>query len=71
MKVYKFFMWLTNNDRNEDKTDVRFDLFFFTVNTLCILSVYLFAFFGKIEPGWVPAITIEYFWAFEQIRNNR
>lgn len=69
MKIWKWLLYLTNNQEQSTHEEV-FDVVFLVINTLALIfGVIMFTSQG--EPQWIPVIVIEYAWAFDNMRNNR
>lgn len=69
MKIWKWLLYLTNNEQNSRHEEL-FDVAFFFVNTIALVfGIVLFIKQGS--PEWIPVLVIEYIWAFDNMRNNR
>ena len=69
MKMWKWLLYLTNNEK-ESRHEEIFDGIFFIVNTTALIfGIYMFVTHGA--PEWIPVLIIEYTWAFDSMRNNR
>ena len=69
MKIWKWLLYLTNNEQQSRHEQV-FDIVFLIINTLALVfGVIMFIIRGS--PEWIPILVIEYTWAFDNMRNNR
>lgn len=69
MKIKKLLLYLTNNEE-QSRHEEAFDIAFLIINTIALIAgVVLFTAYGEAQ--WIPAIVIEYTWAFDNMRNNR
>jgi len=68
-KIWSWFIYLTNNER-ESRHEQHFDVIFFIVNTVALL-VGIVVFIIYRAPEWIPVLVIEYTWAFDNLRHNR
>ena len=69
MKIWKWFLYITNNEEKSRHEEL-FDVAFFIINTAAVV-------FGSVmfivydEPQWIPVLVIEYTWALDNMRHNR
>jgi len=69
MTIWKWLLYVTNNER-ESRHEQMFDVIFFIINTIAgIFGVAMFIIFD--EPQWIPILVIEYTWALDNMRHNR
>ena len=69
MKIWNWLLYLTNNEEKSRHEEI-FDVLFLIINTVALVfGVALLIFYKEIQ--WIPAIVIEYTWAFDNMRNNR
>jgi hypothetical protein len=67
--IWGWLLYVTNNEETSRHEEM-FDIAFFFINTLAlVLGVIMLLVYR--EPQWIPAIVIEYTWAFDNMRNNR
>lgn len=69
MKIWDFFLYITNNEK-ESRHEHIFDVIFFIVNTLA-LTIGTWLFIHYKEPQWIAVLVIEYTWAMDNMRHNR
>jgi len=69
MKLWKWLIYITNNEEQSRHEEI-FDIVFFIINTAGLI-------FGTVmflihnEPQWIPVLVIEYSWALDNMRHNR
>lgn len=69
MRIWKWLLYLTNNEETSRHEQI-FDVIFLFVNTTAlIVGFFLLIKYGA--PEWIPFLIIEYTWAFDNMRNNR
>lgn len=68
-RIYKWFIWVTNNENNP-RHEIEFDIAFFTLNTICLMVGTIYFLVVK-EYGWIGVLLIEYNWALDNMRHNR
>ena len=68
-KIYKWLIWVTNNEYNP-RHEIEFDAVFFIVNTICLICGAVY-FITTKEYGWLGVLLIEYNWALDNMRHNR
>lgn len=69
--IYELLLFLTNNkDSNSVKDEIRFDIGFFIVNTIFLITGGILLAMKK-EIEWLPFLVIEYTWALDNMRHNR
>jgi len=69
MSIKRFFLYITNNER-EPRHKKEFDIAFFIINTIALVfGSVLFIYHGEAQ--WVPILVIEYTWALDNMRYNR
>jgi hypothetical protein len=69
MKIWKWFLYLTNNEETSRHEEI-FDIIFLAINTVALVAgIYMFIANNAAE--WIPVLVIEYCWAFDNMRNNR
>jgi len=69
MKLWNWLLYLTNNEKRSRHEEF-FDIIFFIVNTVALVFGIVMLVIYK-EAQWIPALIIEYTWAFDNMRNNR
>ena len=69
MRLWKWLLYLTNNEE-QSRHEELFDGIFFFVNTIALI-VGVFLFVTHNSPEWIPVLVIEYSWAFDNMRYNR
>ena len=69
MKLWKWLLYITNNER-ESRHEQIFDVLFFVVNTSALVFG-IAMFLIHHEPQWIPVLVIEYTWALDNMRHNR
>jgi hypothetical protein len=67
--IKELLYYLTNNLK-ESKHEEIFDMYFFVLNTLALISGVIILLMYD-EPQWIPFLVIEYNWALDNIRHNR
>ena len=68
-KLYKFLLYVTNNEeksRDEEKWDIVFFIFII-IALLGGTAVFII----KHQPEWISVLIIETIWCIDNLRNNR
>ncbi len=69
MKLWNWFLYITNNEETS-RHEQQFDVAFFIINSVAlVVGIYMFIAYNA--PEWIPVLIIEYTWAFDNLRNNR
>ena len=69
MSVWKWLLYITNNEK-ESRHEQHFDIAFFFINTIGVI-IGVIMFIAHDEPQWIPVLIIEYTWALDNMRHNR
>ena len=69
MKIWKWLLYITNNEEMSRHEEL-FDVAFFIINTAAVIfGTVMLIVYG--EPQWIPVLVIEYTWALDNMRHNR
>ena len=67
--IRRFLRYITNNEPQSRHEEI-FDAGFFIVETLALIFGVTIL-IAKHEAEWIPFLTIEYLWAWDNLRHNR